>query len=86
MAINKSLEVTHIGFPLIYLNTVFSQTIRPIYLKFHKNTHFDKVAKIYANCSGHMPKMADMPINIPKIEFIAYIYILLFLNIFSRTR
>ena len=25
-------------------------------------TTFDNVAKIYANCSGHMTKMADMPI------------------------
>ena len=23
---------------------------------------FDKLAKISANCSGHMPKMAEMPI------------------------
>ena len=72
MAINKSqrsrltfdlsLEVTHIESPSIYQNTVFSETIRPIKLKFHMKTPFDNVAKIYTNCIGHMPKMADMPI------------------------
>ena len=72
MAINKfqtsrltfdlSLEVTHIGFPSIYQNTVFSETIRPIKLNFHMKTPFDNVAKIYTNCSDHIPKMADMPI------------------------
>ena len=25
-------------------------------------TPYDKLAKIYTNCSGHMTKMADMPI------------------------
>ena len=58
MAINKfkgsrltfdfSAKVAHIGVPSIYRNIVFSQTIGPIELKFHVNTPYDKLAKIYA--------------------------------------
>ena len=44
------------------LNIVFSETIRPIELKFHLKTACDKLAKIDTNCSGHMTKMADIPI------------------------
>ena len=41
---------------------VFSETIRPIELKIQMKTPYNKLAKIYANCYGHMTKMADMPI------------------------
>ena len=44
------------------IKTVFSETIRLIKFKFHMKTPFVKLAKIFTNCSGHMPKMADMPI------------------------
>ena len=40
----------------------FSETMRQIELKFHMKTPYDKLAKIYTNCSGNMTKMADMPI------------------------
>ena len=52
----------------------FSETIGPIELKFHM-TPYNKLAKIYTNCFGHLTKMADMPI-----------YGKNSLKIFSRTR
>ena len=30
--------------------------------KFHMKTHYDKLGKIHTNCSGHMTKVAAMPI------------------------
>ena len=30
--------------------------------KFHMKTPYNRLAKIYTNCSGHMTKMATMPI------------------------
>ena len=39
-----------------------SETTRPIELKFHIKTPYDWLAKIYTNCTGHMTKMATMPI------------------------
>ena len=40
----------------------FSETTKPVGLKFHMKTPYDRLAKIYTNCSGHMTKMATMPI------------------------
>ena len=34
----------------------------PIELKFHMKTPYDGLAKIYTNRTGHMTKMATMPI------------------------
>ena len=34
----------------------------PIELKFHMKTSYEWLAKIYANCTGHMTKMATTPI------------------------
>ena len=65
----------HIGVPSIYQNTVFSETIGPIELKFHTKTSYNKLAKIYANCFGRMTQMADMPIYVQNP-----------IKIFSRTR
>ena len=45
------------------IKTVFSETTRPIGLKFYMKTPYDWLAKIYTNCSGHMIKMATMPID-----------------------
>ena len=45
-----------------YINTVFSQTIGPIKLKFHVKTPYDKSAIIYAKYFGHMTKMTPTPI------------------------
>ena len=38
------------------------QTTRPIELKLHMKTPYDRLAKIYTNCTGHMTKMATTPI------------------------
>ena len=47
-------------------NTIFtvvsSETTKLIELKFHMKTPYDRLAKIYTNCTGHMTKMATMPI------------------------
>ena len=60
---------------LVSLNIVFSETIRPIETKFHMKTPYDELAKICTNCSGHMTKMAEIPIYSKNP-----------LKIFSRTR
>ena len=72
MAINKfqrsrltfapSAKVAHIGVLSTYLNIVFSETSRPMEIKFHVTTPFDWLAKICTNCYGHMTKMATKPI------------------------
>ena len=62
LTIDLSANVTRIGVPSMYLKIVFSETIRPIEHKFHMKTRYDKFAKIYTNCFGHMTKMADIPI------------------------
>ena len=43
-------------------NVVSSETTRPIELKFHMKSPYDRLTKIYTNCAGHMTKMATMPI------------------------
>ena len=53
--------VTHIVFPSIYSNLIFSQTIGPIEFKFHVKAPYDKLAKIYTKHFGHMTKMAATP-------------------------
>ena len=64
MAINKFQRsrltfqaVTQIGVP------VFSDPTWPIKLKFHMKTPYDRLAKIFTNCSGYMTKMTAMPIS-----------------------
>ena len=63
LTINFSAKVAHIGVPSTHSNIVFSKTTRPIELKFHMKTPYDRLATIYTNCAGHMTKMATMPIN-----------------------
>ena len=45
-----------------HIKTVFSETNWPIETKFHMTTPYDRLAKTYTNCYGHMTKMATMPI------------------------
>ena len=45
-----------------HIKTVSSETTRPTELKFHMKTPYDRLAKIYTNCTGHMTKMATTPI------------------------
>ena len=61
LTFNFSAKVAQIVVPSTQ-NIVSSETIRPIKLKFHMKTPYDRLAKIYTNCTGHMTKMATMPI------------------------
>ena len=38
------------------------ETIGPIELTLHTKSPYDRLANIYTNCSGHMTKVATMPI------------------------
>ena len=62
LTFNFSAKVAHIGVPSTHQNIVSSETTRPFELKFHMKTPYDRLAKIYTNCTGHMTKMATMPI------------------------
>ena len=62
LTFNFSAKVTHIGVPSKHQNIVSSETTRPFELKFHMKTPYDRLAKIYTNCTGHMIKMATTPI------------------------
>ena len=62
LTLDRSTKVAHIGVPPIYKNIVFSETFRPIELKFHMKTPSDKLAKIHATSFGHMNKMATTSI------------------------
>ena len=65
MAINK-FQRSRLTFQLRSLilesnQTVFSQTIGQIELKFHVKTPYDELAKMYAKYFGHMIKIAATP-------------------------
>ena len=62
LTFNFSAKVFHIGVPSTHQNRVSSETTRPIEVKFHMKTLYDRLAKIYTNCTGHMTKMATMTI------------------------
>ena len=62
LTFNFSAKVAHIGVPSTHLNIVSSETTRPIEYKFHMKTPYDRLGKIYTNCSGHITKMATTPI------------------------
>ena len=57
MTFDLSLNVSHIGDPKIYQNSVFSQTISPIELKLHVKAPYDKLTKIYTKYFGQTTKM-----------------------------
>ena len=59
LTFDLSAKVAHIEIPSTYLNIVFSETTKPIELNFHMTTPYDGIAKMYANCFGHMAKMAS---------------------------
>ena len=59
LTFNFSAKVAHIG---VLSTHVSSETTRPIELKFHMKTPYDRLAKIYTSCTGHMTKMVTMPI------------------------
>ena len=55
-----SAKVANIGVPSTYYNIVLSETTRPIEFKYHMTTPYDRLAKIYTNCSGHLTKVAKL--------------------------
>ena len=57
LTFNFSAKVAHIGVPSTHYNTFFSETTWPIELKFHMKTPYDRLAKLYTNCTGLMTKM-----------------------------
>ena len=57
-----SAKVAQFGAPSTHKNIVSSEATRPIELKFYMKTPYGRLAKIYTNCTGHMTKMATMPI------------------------
>ena len=62
LTFNFSAKVTHIGVPSTHQNTVSSETTKPFELKFHMKTPYDRLAKIYTICTGHMTKISTTPI------------------------
>ena len=58
LTFNFSVKVAHIGVPSTHQNIVSSETTWPFELKFHMKNTYDRLAKIYTNCTGHMTKMA----------------------------
>ena len=62
LTFNFSAKVAHIGIPSTHQNIVSSETTRPFELKFHMKTSYDRLAKVYTKCNGHMTKMATTPI------------------------
>ena len=62
LTFNFSAKVAHIEVSSTHQNIVSSETTRPLELKFHVRTPYDRLAKTYTNCTGHMTKMATMPI------------------------
>ena len=47
---------------IIFSNIVFSETAWPISAKFHEKPLWELGKKVYINGTGHMTKMAAMPI------------------------
>ena len=62
LTFNFSAKVAHIGVRSTHQKIVSSETTWPFELKFHMMTSYDRLAKIYTNCTGHMTKMATTPI------------------------
>ena len=52
-----SAKVAHIEVLSTYYNIVFSETTKPSDSNFHMTTTYDGIAKMYANCFGHMANM-----------------------------
>ena len=62
LTFNFSAKAAHIGVPSTHKNIVSSETTWSSELKFHMKTPYDRLAKIFTNCTGHMTKMATTPI------------------------
>ena len=62
LTFNFSAKVAHIVVQSTHQNIVSSETTRTFELEFHMKTPYDRLAKIYTNCTGHMTQMATTPI------------------------
>ena len=65
LTFDLSAKVAHIGVPSTHLNIVYSETTRPMEIKFHMTTPYDWLAKLCTHCLicyGHMTKMGTKPI------------------------
>ena len=62
LTFNFSAKVAHIGVPSTHQNIVSSEAYGPFEHKFHMKTPYDRLAKSFTNCTGHMTKMAMTPI------------------------
>ena len=62
LTFNISAKVAHIGVPSTHQNIVSSETTMPFEPKFHMKAPYDRLAKMYTKCTGHMTKMATTPI------------------------
>ena len=62
LTFNILAKLAHIGVPSTHLIIVSSETTRLIELKFYIKTPYDRLAKIYTNCTGHMTKIANTPL------------------------
>ena len=58
LTFNFSAKVTDTGVLSTHQNIVASEITGPFELKFHMKTPYDRLAKIYTNCTGHMTQMA----------------------------
>ena len=58
LTFNFSAMVAHIGVPSTHQNIVSSETTKPFERKFHMKTPYDRLAKIYTKCTGHMTEKA----------------------------
>ena len=62
LTFNFSAKVISNWSPINTLNILSSVTNRPIELKFYMKTPYNRLAKMLTSCTGHMTKMATMPI------------------------
>ena len=60
LTFNFSAKAAHVRVPSTYKNIVSSETTRSIELKFQMKTPYNRLAKIYTNCTGHMAKMTPI--------------------------
>ena len=68
LTFNCSAKVAHIGVPSTHQNIVSSETTRSFELKFHMKTPYDKLAKIYTNCTGRMPRWPSHPYMVKTLQ------------------
>ena len=69
--VDLSAKITHIRVPPIH-STVFSESTRPMELKFHMKTPYDRLAKNYTNRSGHMTRWCYAHIRYKPFKYLFF--------------